>query len=122
MRQPAHQTDAGLSIPLDATSPTSASAEASVPWLTVIMPSYDAEQWINASLRSLAAEAAEGVEVLLIDSSPTSATRGIAQSYSSRLRLRVFERRDLQSWHTKTNFGVAIAETSHICWLGADDL
>jgi glycosyltransferase involved in cell wall biosynthesis len=93
-----------------------------VPWLTVIMPSYCGEKWIDESLRSLAADAADGVEVLLIDSSPTSATRDIGQSYSGRLRLRVFERRDLESWQAKTNFGVEIAETSHICWLGVDDL
>jgi glycosyltransferase involved in cell wall biosynthesis len=93
-----------------------------LPWLTVIMPSCCGEKWIDESLRSLATEAADGIEVLLIDSSPTSATRDIAHGYSDRLRLRVFERRDLQSWLTKTNFGVEIAETSHICWLGVDDL
>jgi glycosyltransferase involved in cell wall biosynthesis len=94
----------------------------STPWLTVIMPSYCGERWIDTSLSSLAAEAADGVEVLVIDSSPTSATRDTARDYSDRLRLRVFERRDLPSWQTKTNFGVEIAESSHICWLGVDDL
>ena len=86
------------------------------------MPSHCGETWIGASLNSLASEAAEGIEVLLIDSSPTSATRDIAQRYSDRLRLRIFERCDLQSWQTKTNFGVELAESSHVCWLGVDDL
>jgi glycosyltransferase involved in cell wall biosynthesis len=92
------------------------------PWLTVVMPSYRGEQWIEASLRSLADEACEGVEVLVVDSSPTSATRDLAQGFSDRLRLRIFERRDLPSWQVKTNFGVEIAESSHICWLGVDDI
>jgi len=92
------------------------------PWLTVIMPSYCGERWIGASLTSLAAQATEGVEVLLIDSSPTPATRDIAQGYSDRLRLRVIERCDLLSWQTKTNFGVELAESSHVCWLGVDDV
>jgi glycosyltransferase involved in cell wall biosynthesis len=86
------------------------------------MPSYCGEQWIEASLRSLADEAAAGIEVLVVDSSPTSATRDIAQNFSDRLRLRIVERRDLPSWQTKTNFGVEIAESSHICWLGVDDI
>jgi glycosyltransferase involved in cell wall biosynthesis len=98
------------------------SRAASAPWLTVLIPSYCGEQWIDASLSSLASEAAEGVEILVIDSSPTSTTRDIVQGYSDRLRLRVFERCDLLSWQAKTNFGVAIAESSHICWLGVDDL
>lgn len=86
------------------------------------MPCYRGEQWIDASLGSLAREGSEGVEVLVIDSSPTSTAREIAQSYSDRLRIRVFERCDLGSWQAKTNFGVEMADSSHICWLGVDDL
>lgn len=92
------------------------------PWLTVLIPSYCGEQWIGASLTSLVSQAAEGVEVLLIDSSPTPATRDIAHRYSDRLRLRVLERCDLLSWQRKTNVGVELAESSHICWLGVDDV
>lgn len=105
MRIPIHQTDAGP-----------------VPWLTVIIPSYCGEQWIDCALRSLAAEAPQGAEVLVIDSSPTSGTRDIARSYSDRLRLRVLERCDLTTWQAKTNFGVEVAASPHICWLGVDDL
>jgi glycosyltransferase involved in cell wall biosynthesis len=94
----------------------------SAPWLTVIMPTHRGEQWIDASLRSLAAEAAEGVEVLVLDSSPTPATLDIARGYSDRLHLRAVERRDLLMWHAKTNFGVQIADSNHICWLHQDDL
>lgn len=92
-----------------------------VPWLTVVMPSYCGEQWIDDSLRSLASEQTEGIEILVIDSSPTSTTRDIAQAYSDRLRLRVLERCDLSSWQAKTNYGVEMAESTHICWLGVDD-
>src|ERR1700722_13547283 len=92
------------------------------PWLSVIIPSHRGERWINTSLQSIAAEPAQGVEVVVIDGSPTSATRDIARSYSDRLQIRVFERRDLGSWQSKTNFGAQIAESSHICWLGVDDV
>lgn len=88
----------------------------------MIIPSYSGEQWIGAALTSLACEAAEGIEVFLIDSSPTPATRDIAQSYSDRLKLRIFERCDLLTWQSKTNFGVELARSSHICWLGVDDV
>jgi len=92
------------------------------PWLTVIIPSHCGEEWIDTSLGSLAGEADGGVEVLLIDGSPTSATRDIARRYLDRLRLRLFERCDLKSWQTKTNFGVQEASSRHICWLGVDDV
>jgi hypothetical protein len=99
----------------------SADAIAAAPWLSVIIPSHCGEQWIGGALSSISAEAADGVEVLVIDGSPTSATRDIARSFSERLNLRLFERPDLASWHMKTNFGVATAAASHLCWLGVDD-
>jgi glycosyltransferase involved in cell wall biosynthesis len=86
------------------------------------MPVYGGEEWIDAALGSLAAEPAEGIEVLLIDGSPTPATRLRAEKFSGRLRLRIFERPDLSSWHGKTNFGVDVAESPHICLLCVDDV
>jgi glycosyltransferase involved in cell wall biosynthesis len=100
----------------------SSSRTATKPWLTVIMPTYCGEEWIDASLRSLAGQAMAGIEVLVLDSSPGPATRDIARSYSDRLDLSVLERQDLPMWHAKTNFGVEIARSDHICWLHQDDL
>jgi hypothetical protein len=92
------------------------------PWLTVVIPAYGGEEWIVTALDSLVAETTEGVEVLLIDGSPTPATREKAKQFSSRLRLRIFERPDLSLWHGKTNFGVELAESKHICLLCVDDV
>jgi hypothetical protein len=39
-----------------------------------------------------------------------------------RLRLRIFSRVDLGTWQAKTNFGVQMAESKHVCWLGVDDV
>ncbi len=92
------------------------------PWLSVILPCYRGERWIGATLDSLAAEADDGVEILVIDSSPDSSALDIVRGYSDRLRLRIFERPDLNMWHSKTNFAVAQAQAAHACWLHADDL
>ena len=86
------------------------------------MPSWRGEEWVEASLDSLAAEADPGIEILLIDSSPTPATTNIARTYSDRLRIQILERPDLSTWQKKTNFGVDKASSAHICWLGIDDL
>jgi glycosyltransferase involved in cell wall biosynthesis len=96
--------------------------DASAPWLSVIMPAYGGEEWIDTALGSLAAERSEGIEILLIDGSPTPATRKRAEKFSGRLRLRIFERPDLSLWHGKTNFGVEVAESGNICLLCVDDV
>jgi hypothetical protein len=92
------------------------------PWLTVVIPSHRGERWLNTSLLSLAAQHAQGIEVLLIDSGDTPAARDVARKYSNLLRMHIFKRADLLSWHTKTNFGVEMAASEHVCWLGVDDI
>jgi glycosyltransferase involved in cell wall biosynthesis len=95
---------------------------ASTPWLTVIIPSFRGERWIDASLRSIAAEPADGIEIFLVDGGPTPDTANIARTYSDRLRVTVFERPDLTSWQSKTNFAIEMSQSTHLCWLGVDDL
>jgi glycosyltransferase involved in cell wall biosynthesis len=92
------------------------------PWLSVVMPLHCGERWIDAALRSIAAENADGIEVVILDSSRSSAGLDLAAGYSDRLRLRLFERRDLLGWQAKTNVAVEIAAAQHVCWLHQDDL
>jgi glycosyltransferase involved in cell wall biosynthesis len=92
------------------------------PWLTVIMPVYRGEQWLESALESLATEADEGLELLVIDSSPERASAEIVSRFAGRLNLQLFENSRLPSWQTKTNFGVEFAGAEHICWLHHDDL
>lgn len=92
------------------------------PWLSVVIPVWRGERWLGAALSSIAAEGADGVEILLVDSSPTPDTADIARSFSGRLKLRIFERPDFSMWHEKTNFAVESAGADHVCWLHHDDL
>lgn len=92
------------------------------PWLTVIMPVYRGERWVEQALQSLASQSDEGVELIVIDSSPDNATADIVRGFSGRLRLRLEEKSSLPSWQTKTNKAVEMASADHICWLHHDDL
>lgn len=96
--------------------------QAVTPWLSVVIPSYRGESWIATALDSLAAQANDGIEILLVDGGPTAATVDIARRYADRLRLRIFERPDFTNWHSKTNFAVQAAAAAHVCWLGVDDV
>jgi GT2 family glycosyltransferase len=86
------------------------------------MPVHCGERWIDAALRSIANEGADGIEVLIFDSSPSSASLDLVRCFSGRLRLRIFERRDLLMWPAKTNVAVDAAQARHVCWLHQDDL
>jgi glycosyltransferase involved in cell wall biosynthesis len=107
---------------LNSLTPQGLGAPTAAPWLSLVIPSYRGEQWIETALDSLVTQSLDGIEVLLVDGGPTSAAINIARTYCDRLRLRIFERTDLKSWHTKTNFAVQMAEAEHVCWLGVDDV
>jgi glycosyltransferase involved in cell wall biosynthesis len=92
------------------------------PFLTVVMPAHRGERWIGATLDSLAAEASDDVEVIVIDSSPDSGTADIVKRYADRLSLELLHRPDLDNWRTKTNFGVDRARATHVAMLCHDDL
>jgi glycosyltransferase involved in cell wall biosynthesis len=92
------------------------------PWLTVIMPVYRGERWVEQALQSLASQSDDGVELIVIDSSPDSATADIVRRFSGRWRLRLEEKSSLPSWQTKTNKAAEMASADHICWLHHDDL
>lgn len=51
------------------------------------MPLHHGERWIDATLRSVAAEADDVLEVTALDSSPDGKTLDIVRRHSDRLRL-----------------------------------
>jgi len=63
-------------------------------WRSIVIPLHRGEWWIDATLRSVAAEADNVLEVTALGSSPDGITLDIARRYSDRLR---------------ANFAVAIA-------------
>ncbi len=92
------------------------------PFLTVVMPVHCGERWIEPTLKSLAAEATDDVEVLVIDSSPDAGTAEMVRRFGAGLSLELLTRPDLSNWRTKTNFGVEHARGAHVCTLHQDDL
>ncbi|WP_292419250.1 glycosyltransferase [Mesorhizobium sp.] len=92
------------------------------PFLSVVMPVHEGAAWIETTLDSLVAEPTGDLEIIVIDSSPTSATAAIVERFAHRLPLRLLQRRDLTPWQTKTNLGVELAAADHICILPQDDL
>ena len=92
------------------------------PFLSVVMPVHDGEDWIEATLDSVVAEQTAGIELIVIDSSPDAATATVVERYSGKLPLRLLRRPDVKPWQTKTNMGVELSTAEHVCILHQDDL
>ena len=92
------------------------------PFLSVVMPVHAGAEWIEATLESVAAEPAQGLEIIVIDSSPDDATAAIVERFAERLPLQLLRRPDVKPWQTKTNMGVSQAKADYACILHQDDL
>jgi len=101
---------------------TPISAPAPRPWLSVILPVYRGEQWLDRTLGSVAPDADAGVEVVIIDSSPTPDTMAIVKNFADRLTLSVIDPAGVDGCSPKMNLGVARARADHVTWLCQDDL
>jgi glycosyltransferase involved in cell wall biosynthesis len=92
------------------------------PFLTLIIPVHCGEQWIAATLDSIVPEAAEDLEIIVIDGSPDQGSADIVRRYAGQLALDLIRRPDLDNFRSKVNFGVERARASHVCILCQDDL
>ena len=92
------------------------------PWLSVILPVYRGEEWLERTLTSVAAGDCRGIEIIVIDSSPDLESMAIIRRYESRLKLRFIEPGGIDGCSPKMNLGVESASADHISWLCQDDL
>jgi glycosyltransferase involved in cell wall biosynthesis len=92
------------------------------PWLSVVLPVYRGEEWLDRTLGSVAPDADAGVEILIIDSSPTPDTMAIVKNFADRLTLNIIDPDGIDGCSPKMNLGVARARADHVTWLCQDDL
>lgn len=96
--------------------------EPTAPWLSVILPVYRGERWIERTLESLAIQVDEGVEVVVIDTSPDQGSMALIEGFSGRLTLKILDPAGTDGCSPKMNLGVARARAPYISWLCQDDL
>lgn len=91
------------------------------PWLSVIMPTYNGERFLNQALASVAVQRDPEIEIVAVDDGSADRTREILRSWSRRLRLEVIERLHSGDWVSSTAIGMAAARGEYLCWLHQDD-
>ncbi|MFM5884561.1 MAG: glycosyltransferase family 2 protein [Novosphingobium sp.] len=93
------------------------------PDLSVVMPLHGGEQYLRATLASLAAERPEGVRILAYDSSPdTAANAAVVADFAGDLDIAYVAVPTLKPWQAKVNRGFDEAGTDHVAILHQDDL
>ncbi len=92
------------------------------PLVSVIIPAYNAEATLSATLSSVVAQTHRRLEVLIVDDGSTDGTAEIARRHAAADgRLRVLSQANSGPACAR-NHGLATASGSLIAWIDADDL
>ena len=91
------------------------------PWLSVVMPVFNGERYLEQALQSICAEGAAGCEVLAVDDGSTDRSPEILRAWQGRLPLRILRGRG-GNWVAATNAGLREARGRYACFLHQDDL
>lgn len=110
-----------LSLPAAEVKPQPCSTQdAKPPLVSILIPAYNAQEWIADSLRSVIAQTWEPKEIIVVDDGSTDQTLAIAREFES-ANLRVVTQSN-QGAAAARNKALSLALGDYIQWLDADDL
>ncbi len=93
-----------------------------LPWLSVILCTYNGARFIRATLESVRAQGELGdIEILAIDDGSTDGTADILAEYAATLPLRVLPHTRTGNWVANTNRGLEAARGRFVSLLHQDD-
>lgn len=90
--------------------------------ISVVMPTYNGERYVEETLRSLEGQGALLFEVLLLDDGSSDRTVEIARRFQERLPLRILQRERVGNWVVNTNAGICESRGDFVTILHQDDL
>ena len=96
------------------------SRETSTPLVSILIPAFNAQQWIADTIRSAMAQTWESKEIVVVDDGSTDQTLRIARQFESD-QVRVVTQRQ-QGAAAARNKALSLSHGDYIQWLDADDL
>src|SRR3954453_3649613 len=94
-----------------------------MPRVSVVVPIYNVEDYLEECLDSLAAQTFEDLEVVMVDDSSTDGSAAIAESFAARdPRFRVVRRAANGGLSAARNTGIDAATGEFLAFVDSDDL
>ena len=90
------------------------------PLVSILIPGYNAERWIGATIQSALAQTCPRKEIILVDDGSKDQTLAVARTFASKEVLVVGQ--ENQGAAAARNKAFSLAQGDYIQWLDADDL
>ncbi len=94
----------------------------SLPWLSVVMPVYNGDRYLEAALRSVLAQCDGSVEIVVSDDGSGDDSMHIVESLAGFENVRRVEGPRVGNWVANSNAAVAKSRASLVTFLHQDDL
>ncbi|XWW45323.1 glycosyltransferase [Fibrella sp. USSR17] len=91
-----------------------------LPKISIITPSYNQGQFIEATIRSVLAQSYSNIEYIIVDGGSTDSTMEVVDQYRDRLSLVIHEKDNGQSDAINKGFKAATGEL--VGWINSDDI
>lgn len=93
----------------------------STPWLSVIVPMYNAQAYLEQTIRTILSQTFQDYELLLVDDGSTDGTEDICTRYAAReRRIRYLKKTNGGSYQTRL-YGAQHAYGTYVMFCDADD-
>ena len=89
------------------------------PLVSIIMPVYNGEAYINTAISSIITQSYKNIELIVIDGSSTDNTLKILEQYNEHISYLVSEKDS--GMYSAINKGLSKANGDILCWLNSDD-
>jgi glycosyltransferase involved in cell wall biosynthesis len=92
----------------------------SVPLVSILIPAYNAEQWIDETIQSALDQTYPNKEIIIVDDGSKDNTFSIAKNYQNRF-LKVIQQENSGASYAR-NHAYELSQGDYIQWLDADDI
>jgi glycosyltransferase involved in cell wall biosynthesis len=96
--------------------------QTTVPLVSVIMPTYNQEQFIRRAIASLLAQTLTDWELIIINDGSPDSTEDIIEEYLFDTRIRYYKNKHNLGLGACLNIGISKANASYIAYLPSDDV
>lgn len=90
--------------------------------VSVIIPSFNREKYIRATIDSALSQTYENIEIVVVDDGSTDRSREILQGYGNRIRLLEHEGRANRGQSAAINLAMHASQSDYVAILDSDDL
>ena len=92
-----------------------------IPYVSIIMPTYNSHQWISYSIQSVLEQYYEQWELLIVDDGSTDNTKNIVKDFLNDKRIK-YHYQENYGPASARNYGISKALGKYLAFLDSDDL